>query len=224
MPLRKIVFASGETYHVLNRGVASMPIFKTPTDYRRFIALIDFYRFTDHALSFSRYNRLPKNEKDEYRENLLTTGVSHVGIFAYCLMQNHFHILLNQAEEDGIIIFFRNLQNAYGKYFNIRNQREGPLFQSRFKAVRIESDKLLLHVSRYIHLNPSTSYLVEPERLSFYEWSSYPEYLGKRKSAFSTKDEILGLAGSPAKYEEFVLNQADYQRELRRIKHVLLEK
>lgn len=224
MPLRKIVFAIGETYHILNRGVASIPIFNTPSEYKRFLSLIDFYRFINPSLSFSRYNRLSKTEKDEFKKNLLKNGVPQVEIFVYCLMPNHFHFLIRQLQEQGIQKMFANVQNAYGKFFNLKNGRSGPLFQSRFKAVRVETDEVFLHISRYIHLNPSTSYLVEPEDLFSYEWSSYPEYLEKRDPVFTNTDKVLKMTEVSKKYQDFVSNQADYQRRLNTIKHLLLEK
>ena len=224
MPLRKIVFAAGETYHIVNRGVASVPIFNTPSEYWRFLLLIDYYRFISPSLSFSFYDRLSKTEKDEFKKNLLKKGVPQVEVFAYCLMPNHFHFLVKQLEERGIQKMFANVQNAYSKYFNLKNKRSGPLFQSRFKAVWIETDEVFLHISRYIHLNPSTSYLVSIDDLSSYEWFSYPEYTLERESVFTDTDTILKMVGGSKKYQNFVLNQADYQKKLHVIKHLMLEK
>lgn len=224
VPLRSIVFATGEIYHVVNRGVASAPIFNTPTEYKRLLSLVDYYRFVNTPLSFSFYDRLSKTDRDEFKKNLFKNGVPQVELLAYCLMPNHFHFLVRQLEVHGIRKMFTNMQNAYSKYFNLRNERYGPLFQSRFKAMRVETDELFLHVSRYIHLNPTTSYLVDIEDLPSYEWSSYPEYLMKRASIFTSADTILNLIGGSRKYQDFVSNQADYQRQLHTIKHLLLEK
>lgn len=138
-------------------------------------------------------------------------------------MNNHFHLLLKQLAEKGVQKFLANTQNAYGKYFNLKNLRVGPVFQSRFKAKRIETEEMFLHVSRYIHLNPSTSYLVDIDRLDSYEWSSYPEYLGRKTPIFLNTEKILGMIGGRKKYEKFVLDQADYQRQLDKIKHLILE-
>ena len=109
------------------------------------------------------------------------------------------------------------------KYFNLKHKRIGPLFQSMFKAVRIETDDQLLHVSRYIHLNPSTSYIVDIEKLSAFHWSSFPEYLGERSSLFVNYEIILSLVGGKQKYKDFIFDQAEYQRELDKIKHLTLE-
>ena len=117
-----------------------------------------------------------------------------------------------------------NLQNGYSRYFNLKTERVGPLFQSRFKAKRIESDDILLHVSRYIHLNPVTSYLVEAEKLITYPWSSFPEYMGNFTTSFLNKNIIISMIGGIKNYRKFVFNQTDYQRKLDKIKHLILEK
>lgn len=140
-------------------------------------------------------------------------------------MPNHFHFLLKQVAPDGLKTFISNVQNAYAKYYNISNERSGPLFQSVFKAVRIETDEQLLHVSRYIHLNPSTNYLVEINNLASYPWSSFRCYLSKDSSIydFVNTKEILAYFKGKDKYNDFVFDQAAYQRELERVKHLILE-
>ena len=137
-------------------------------------------------------------------------------------MPNHFHFLIRGLTETGIKEFISNFQNSYAKYFNIKNDRTGSLFQPMFKAVRIESDKQLIHVSRYIHLNPITSYLIETKDLNKYPWSSYSEYINNIES-FIEKDLILNFFKSAKDYKKFVLDQVEYQRELDKIKHLVLE-
>lgn len=222
MPLRKIILANEQTYHILNRGINSQPIFTSRSDYSRFISLINYYQYSDVSLSFSHYIRLAADKKEELLRGNKSTNQPLVTIFAFCLMPNHFHILLRQEKDNGIRKMMSNVQNAYGKYFNTKNDRHGPLFESRFKGLRIETDETFLHVSRYIHLNPATSYLVEFDELSSYEWSSYPEYLGLKKG-FTNTSQILALAGGIGRYKEFVCSQVDYQRELNKIKHLGLE-
>lgn len=224
MPYRHTIFATNEIYHVLNRGVAQAPIFLFSKEYMRFFNLIDFYRYFNPSLSFSHYDRLPSEEKERFMENLKESSLL-VEIYAYCLMPNHFHLLIKQLMKNGIPLMLRNLQNSYAKYFNLKHKRQGSLFQSMFKAVRIETDEQFLHVSRYIHLNPSTSYLVKIKDLSLYPWSSLGEYTGENKSLFSFTNSqfILDLASGRKKYQEFVFDQARYQQKLGEIKHLVLE-
>ena len=91
-----------------------------------------------------------------------------------------------------------------------------------FKAVRIESEEQLLHVSRYIHLNPATSYLIKVNQLVNYPWSSFKDYQ-KDTNSFVNTSLVLNSFKSFKKYEEFVFDQADYQKTLDEIKHLVVE-
>jgi len=224
MPLRKTFFADGQYYHVLNRGVAESLIFNKSYDYQRFIKLLNFYRYEKPSLSFSKYNKLPLEQRAEFEKRLQEKGGSKVEIFAYCLMPNHFHILLKQTFDKGTQKFLTNFQNSYAKYYNIKYKRNGPLFQSRFKAKIILTDEVFLHVSRYIHLNPTSSYLASMKELPSYTWSSLPEYFKTSDTSFLNTNFILKMVGGKKEYKKFIYNQVDYQRKLQRIKHILLEK
>jgi len=225
MPYRNEVLAPKEIYHIFNRGVAALPIYLVSRSYLRFLDLVDYYRFSNTPCSFSSLLKLPREERGNLLTRLRKENAIHIEILAYCLMSNHFHFLLKQVTDNGISTFMRNLQNSYVKYFNIKNERAGPLFQSMFKAVRIETDEQLLHVSRYIHLNPSTAYIVEPEKLEDYRWSSLGIYLNKDfiNHSFVNPEIILSFFKNRAEYKKFVLDQAAYQRELDKIKHLILE-
>ncbi len=226
MPYRKVVLAPGEVYHVFNRGVAALPIFFNTRDHLRFLDLVGYYRFSNTPFSFSKLMNLEKEEREKILIGLKKENVIHVEILAYCLMPNHFHLLLKQKTDRGISIFMRNLQDSYVKYLNIKSERAGPLFQSVFKAVRIENDEQLLHVSRYIHLNPSTAYIVEPEKLEDYMWSSLKAYLGgdfSRNNYFVNPEIVMNFFKKGKDYLKFILDQAAYQRELDKIKHLALE-
>lgn len=223
MPYRKVVLAQDQFYHVFNRGVASLPIFHSPGDYKRLIKLISYYRFANTPISFSRLMKLPIDEKQQILEFLEKENNLQVEILAFCFIPNHLHLLLKQISNNGIKAFMGNVQNGYAKYLNIKSGRAGPLFQSTFKAVRIETDKQLLHVSRYIHLNPSTSYLVEIDKLAEYPWSSLQDYINDSASSLIFQGYVLGLFKSREKYKDFIFDQAQYQRELAGIKHLTFE-
>lgn len=223
MPYRKIVFASGEVYHITSRGVAKAPIFKERRDYQRALEVIDFYRHARPPLRFSYYNRLPKEKKEDFIKNLKKNNKPLVETLTFCLIPNHYHFLLKQAQERGVPTFMRNFQNSYARYFNTKYNRVGALFQSMFKAVRMETDEQLLHVSRYIHLNPVTAYLIKVDELDKYAWSSFPEYMGISPPKFTAIETILGYFKGREDYRKFVFDQAGYQRELAKIKHLLLE-
>lgn len=223
MPYRQIPLVFDEIYHVFNRGVARLPIYSHKSNFSRFLELIDYYRFDKTPTSFSNLKKLPVDERSRILQYIRNENQPHVEILTFCLMDNHYHFILKQKTQNGIVKFISNLQNSYAKYFNTKSERSGPLFQPMFKAVRIVTDEQLLHVSRYIHLNPSTGYLVKINDLENYPWSSLQDYLGNIEHHFVDITLINGLIGNKKKYREFIYNQAEYQRKLADIKHLILE-
>jgi putative transposase len=213
---RKIIFANDETYHIFNRTIANQSIFTTKREIERARDLIDFYRFAQ-KIRYSHFRLLSEDDKQNY-------FMSHkkelplVNIISFCLMPNHFHFLIQQTQNNGIKIFTSNFQNAYAKYFNQKNKRNGSMFQSPFKGKWVENDEILLHISRYIHLNPVTSFIIEIDKLPFYPNTSYPYYMGNTEGDLISKDLIISLFGTKEKYHKFVLDQVDYQRNLKIIK------
>ena len=183
MPSRNIVklYLENSFYHVYNRGVDGRNIFKADADYKVFLSFVKRY------LSLTIQNEVRPRWKQNLSDKLQLT--------AYCLMPNHFHFLLKQTLKDSITNFMRALMNSYVRYYNQKYKRVGGLFQSRFKAVMIEEEPYLLHLSRYIHLNPLDIEGIEKKDLETY-YSSYGEYLGKRKTEWIHPEEILGLFGS----------------------------
>ncbi len=224
MPGREIPLVTDEYYHILNRGVASLPTFTSRWDFRRATEITNYYQYQNIPGRYSLFTKLSSKGRKEILKELKTKGKIWVEIIAYCFMPNHFHFLLKQREDDGISKFIGNFTNSYARYFNVRNKRKGPLFQGKFKAVRVVTEEQLLHLSRYIHLNPYTSFVVkELNKLEDYSYSSLPEYLGKAFPGFCHKEVILNQFNSRQKYRNFILNQASYQRELEEIKHLALE-
>lgn len=218
---RREILATGETYHVFNRSVGKEEIFIKGLELERALALLEFYRFPQ-KLRFSFFKRLQKEIKQEYISGYKTLDAL-VEIYSFALMPNHFHLLIKQTTDKGIEKFLSNFQNSFAKYYNTKYQRGGSLFQNSFKAKRLSSDEEFLHVSRYIHLNPVTSFLIEYDDLQTYPWTSYPYYLEKGKNDLISTNFIIDLVGSRLKYEKFVANQVDYQRKLYLIKHLILE-
>lgn len=224
MTIRKTPLVVNEIYHVFNRSVAKQPIFLSNYDYQRTLDILTFYSYFDPPLRFSHYKCLPESQKKEFMENLRKRGEKQIEIFAFCLMPNHVHFLIKEIKEKGISTFMSNFQNSYAKYFNIKTERNGSLFQTAFKAVRIETDEQLIHVTRYIHLNPITAYVLKNiEDLITYPWSSFSIYMGKSVSDILNTYIILGYFSSIAKFFEFTKDQIAYQRELDKIKHLILE-
>ena len=219
MPYRRVVFANQCFYHIVNRGVGSKIIFQESIDYQRALDLISYYRFTPET-AFTFFNRLTSLEKNKYFKKQTEALVK---IYAYCLMPNHFHLLLSQESDKGISKYMGNWQNAYARHFNIKHKKKGYLFESNFKAKLIEEDRIFYHVSRYIHLNPSTAKLTEIDQLKNYQWSSLPIYLENKQNTMVDTGLILGHFQSPKRYQKYVYNNAAYQRSLGKIKALMLD-
>ncbi len=214
MPRRNTLFINGEIYHIFNRSIDRLPIFKNSKECNLFFEAMKFYLQAKPPTKFSIYrksrNSFPISQSDQL-----------VSIINYCLMPNHFHITLRQEKEEGIRQFMHKISNSFAHYFSIKHKRKGHLFEDKFKAIRVEDDDQLIHLSRYIHLNPVTSYLAKnPED---YPYSSYKIYIGEEKSDFIKTSYILTNFSSMKSYKKFVMDQKDYQRKLGRIKHLLAE-
>lgn len=218
---RKIPLVNGEVYHVLNKSIAGYEIFNTQADYLRMMHLLRYYqketqiRFSDFILlkgakiGFNAYLAENNADKNDF-----------VQIIAYCLMPTHFHLILKQLENDGISKFIGNILNSYTRYFNIKHKRRGPLWEAKFKNVLIENDEQILHLTRYLHSNPTTASLVKKPEQWFY--SSYKEYLGTSgELALCDYKDLIDI--DPKSYRKFVNNRISYQRELAKIKAQMLD-
>lgn len=217
---RKIVLANGEYYHLFNRGVERRPVFTNRHEFSRAMDLVNFYHFDKPTLRYSKYLALDEGRRRNFLASLKDKAVE---IIAFCLMGNHFHFLIRQVKEGGSSKFMANFMNSYTKYFNTKYQRVGHLFQGAFKAVHVETDEQLLHLSRYIHLNPITSFKVKPQELKDYQWSSYPSYIENSDVKFVNKDIVMSFFKKSFKYEEFVLDQAGYAKKLKTIEHQTID-
>ncbi len=214
MPARITPLVNGQIYHVYNRGVEKRRIFEDRRGYKRFLQIIQYYQLEGPKPKFSNFIKYKLSNPDSNKKI--------VDIISYCLMPNHFHLLIKQLKDGGISEFIRKISDSYTKYYNIKYDRVGALLQGPFKAVLIENDEQLIHVSRYIHLNPLASFLVK--NLNQYEWSSYIEFLDKTSSGISAKEEVLSFFKSPQDYKRFMQDQIDYAQKLELIKHQLIDK
>jgi REP element-mobilizing transposase RayT len=168
----------GAFYHVTSRGNEKKAIFKSQADREKFLFYLES--------ATRRYD-----------------AVIHV----YCLMDNHYHLLL-ETPSGNLSQIMRHINGAYTTYFNTKRQRAGHLLQGRFKAILVDIDEYSKELSRYIHLNPIRAKIVD--RLQDYRWSSYLDYIGNRKTpAWLERNFILGYFGKKAKiaeknYREFI--------------------
>ncbi len=203
MPTRHIVkiYVTNHYYHVFNRGVNLSKIFLDEQDYCYFESLLG--------------RHLGNEPSNDMGGKTYRNYSADVQLNAYCLMGNHFHLLLYQSTESGVRELMTSVLTAYTMYFNRRHSRRGPLFESTFKAVIILEDSQLMHISRYIHLNHS-QYRTWPH-------SSYRDYIQPSRDWINPAP-ILEVFDSRDKYIEFVTDYEDTQRERDEIKHDLFGK
>lgn len=195
-------------YHIYNRGVNKERIFLDEQDYKTFLSYLKFYlSLPDLRGVSSQVKVAPSKQLNNYADQ--------VKLNAYCLLPNHFHLLIWQNEFDRINFFMRSLATKYSRYFNRKYDRVGPVFQSVYKAVLVESEDQLLYLSKYIHRNP-LDILPARRLLVGYKYSSYPNYLRLFSQAWV---EPLDFINST--YKSFV-EETD-ERDLPTIKSVLIE-
>ncbi|HRZ30652.1 MAG TPA: transposase, partial [Candidatus Paceibacterota bacterium] len=187
---RKFNFSVGEFYHVYNRGVEKRIIFTCDEDYYRFIGLL-YLANSEESFSF---RDIAKGESSGQSLFDYKRGESLVDIGSYCLMPNHFHLLLKEKKEGGISLFVSKVCTGYSMYFNKKYEHVGTLFQGPFGATYLDSDNYLKYIYSYIHLNPvklinsdwrETGISNLPKTKDFlanYKYSSYLDYLGISRS------------------------------------------
>jgi putative transposase len=184
MPVRQSIFAAQSFYHIYNRGHNKQAIFLHYKDYARYLKRLEEF--------------LQKHD---------------ITLLAYCLMPNHIHLLFLQNNEESPDKLMHQLHTAYSMYFNKKYERVGSVFQGRFKAKKVDSEEYLLHVSRYIHLNPLRIQGRALNSLLEYPWSSLKEYANPTLPHISNPKVILAYFSSknipdtPKNYLSFVENQ-----------------
>lgn len=183
--------------------------------------MLDLYRYNNFNHRYSDFIDLDLNAQSAIRYNLKNDNDLLVQLISFCVMPTHFHLILQQEQDQGIVKFISKVLNSYSKYFNQRHKRNGPLWSSRFKSVHIINDEQLLHLTRYIHLNPTSAGLVErPEE---WEYSSYKQFIKKEDHVYQLcKHEHL-LDIEPRQYKKFVDDGKSYQRNLSIIKKLIIE-
>ena len=196
MGYRHTAFVPGEWYHCYNRGVDKRTVFETKNDYKRFLETL----YLSNSSETGKRNNLTNQNKHEILT--LPRKEPHlVAIGAYCLMPNHFHILLKELEEGGISKFMHKVGTSYTMYFNLKNDRTGNLFVKPFRSKHVGTDRYFKHVGHYIHLNSGDLFesgwkAKAPrniqklkERIEKYPYSSLPDYLNIQRPEKAILDE-----------------------------------
>lgn len=202
---RKINFAPEEYFHIYNRGTDKREIFNNNSDYTRFLESLYLFNSQERVV----LKMVPKKERFTYER-----GETIVDIGAYCLMPNHFHLLVRSKQEKGVSLFMEKIQTSYSMYFNKKYNRNGSLFQGPFKAQHVSRDEYLKYLFSYIHLNPVK--IIDPDWkdvgikdvlatknfLKKYMFSSYQDYFFNNR----TEASILNKEAFP----EYFRNNNDF--------------
>jgi len=223
--MKKPQFVNGEIYHVYNRGVEKRTIFLENRDYFRFIH--DLFEFNNQDLAPN--NSYFFNNRNSHGKNEILIRNPRkilVEILSFCLMPNHFHLMLRQISDNGVIKFMHRLGTGYTNFFNKKQERVGPLFQGRFKAVLVNDEVYLRHLLNYIHANHAELYeskwkngivrnksLIK-KKLVEYRYSSLSDYCGpaRPESLIVNKAAILHLLDSPPRLDDLLDDARTFAR------------
>ncbi|MBI3955690.1 transposase [Candidatus Gottesmanbacteria bacterium] len=221
MPAKNVIkpYVPGGYYHVYNRGVNKTDIFFDEQDYGVFLsylatALTPKDEEKLRAILVDE-RRSYKDREDATKLLRLKNFMDRIDLLAYVLMPNHFHFLLKQRGESDMTAFIQAVMTRFTMYENLRHKRVGPVFQGAYKAVLVDNDAQLLHVSRYIHRNPFSLEGSHPSRL---QPSSYPNYLGEIRQEWVKPEVILSYFSKEKtgflSYKAFVeMQDGDFEKQ-----------
>jgi len=221
MQYRKEKLENEYFYHIFSRSISKYTVFNDPEDFSRIIEIMNLYRYSDFKHKYSKYLQLDPTTQVAILTGLKNENKLLINIVAYCVMSTHIHLILKQLEDNGISHFMAKIFNSYSRYFNVKHKRAGPLWAGRFKSVFVSDDSQLLHLTRYIHLNPTSANLVNKPN----EWpySSYVEYINPDSGIqkLCNFENLFEIEGNH--YKKFVLDRKDYQKQLSIIKSLLID-
>ncbi len=198
--MRKIHFSNEEIYHIYNRGTDKRVIFSDEFDFQRFIKSLEEFNAIDPIGSIYEHS-FSKSKKESQLGNPVSKSEQLVEIIAYCLNPNHYHLLLRQLAPNGISKFMHRLGLGYTKYINNKEKRSGVLFQGQFKAVHVNTNEYLLHLSVYINLNNRVHKL--GNRVSKSSWDEYIEKSENKEEEICKKEVVLGQFKNKSEYQMY---------------------
>lgn len=212
---------NNQYYHIFSRSIGKFTVFNNEQEFERFYQLMDLFRYINFNYKYSEFIELDVSRRLGILNDLSKKSDVLLEVVAFCLMPTHFHMILKQKTTDGITNYISRVLNGYSRYFNVKHRRVGPLWSNRFKNILVLDDDQLLHLTRYIHLNPTSAGLVKnPEEWKF---SSYSEYIGNNINArkFCKFGDIIDKKSD--EYAAFVNDRKSYQRELSIIKNLTID-
>ncbi|MDO8497497.1 MAG: hypothetical protein Q7S61_03045 [bacterium] len=223
MPGREIQFSTDEIYHIFTKTLDHKSIFRDNSYPNLFLKILHYYRSSAVTVSFSDFKNLPEENKIRLQKKIDMRKYFHIEVLSYCIMPTHFHLLIRQVREKGITTCISNTLNSFTRTYNLLSERMGPIFLRPFKSVEVRSREQFIHVSRYIHLNPYSSSIVSSfNELLEYPYSSIKTYLNTTLNPLISDSALLlgEFQNDCNKYKNFLLDNADYQQHLERLKYL----
>jgi len=209
------LYIENGVYHIYNRGVEKRKIFQDKQDYAVFCSYLKVYLSPKNIDEISRQLANPKLSRSEKTRLInmarLNNFSNEIVLIAYCLMPNHFHLLVKQKSRDTIDKFMNSLGTRYTMYFNRKYDRVGKLYEGTYKAVLVTTDEQLLHLTRYIHKNPTKLSSAQGDPL-YSQPSSLAEYLGLKKTPWVDPKEVLAFfskTNPKLSYKNFLKSEED---------------
>ena len=202
------IYLENAYYHIYNRGIDLREIFIDKQDCIFFQHLLKLY------LSPPEYLKAEKEMTPKLLHKITDLNLyNEVDLISFALMPNHFHLQVKQITSNGIEKLTRRVLSSYSQYFNKKRKRKGPLFESVYKAVLLETDPQFLYLSSYIHRNPMK--LINP-KFDFVEFSSYPYYLGEKKAVWLKPQDILdNFTRTKSIKDNNILSYQDFVQDFR---------
>ncbi len=206
----------GDIKHVFNRGVNKINIFNNDTDRQRFIECL--YKFNNKDVAL-------RSEAEDFFKNPPPQEEKIVEILKWTLIPNHFHLLLYEVTEGGITEFMKRLGNGYTKYYNIKNERSGYLFQNTAKMILLENNRQFLYIPYYLDMNALDIQFQNWKEvginntkkainfLTDYKWSSFPDY-NRQPATLAAERDFSCLINKKMFYDLFDITEEEYQKEL----------
>lgn len=192
MPFRRIPFLANHYYHIYNRGVNRNDIFFSPDNYIYLLRLL--------------------------KKNL---GRYTISIAAYCLLPNHYHFLLKPEQDDNLHLFMKSLFGSYSQAINKQQNRQGPLLQGRYRSIWVDEEEYLVHLARYIHLNPVTTGLVPTPQA--WPYSNYLDVIGQRAGTLKDTTLVPGRFPTGDAYRQFIEDYLYHEQAIEGFEKYLLE-
>ena len=209
------IYESGGYYHIYNRGVEKRAIFLDAGDYKNFLGILKMYLVEPNLQGLTL--QVDGTKKSMAPTKTPNNFAKEIALICYCLMPNHFHLMVRQNSDRSIAHFLQTIMTKYVVYFNKKYHRQGGLFQGRYKAVRIVSEEQFTYISKYIHRNPIDLLPARSDLagLTDYKYSSYGNYLGLFKQSWVKTEDILSYFSrtNPRNtYQAFVEETGDIAR------------